>query len=369
MSEVPEEQDNETIALLKQLKPAPPRDTQAQANGKAKFLAEARTYGARESAPREPRGAGWTWGWSLPDLSGFSTYLLLIALVSVVAISALMITGPIIGNTFSTINNSLNSVGSGPSTSNPVPGAPAATAQPSSAAPIPVLPGTGPTDQMVIKNADIRLLVKDTDRALDGVAQIAADAQGYVVSSRTWNQNYHGTSYKYATVTIGVRVDQFENALRRLRSLAVRVLDENASGQNMTAQYVDLQSQLTNLEATRDQVRSFLNQAKTVDDVSRMELELSRVEGQVRAVKGQMSYLSDRSAFSTITIDLEPELPQVVVTPTPSPTPTPVQGLGPWNIDDTMEQATDALISVYRLIAEVLIWLFVVVIPVFGPPV
>jgi len=41
---------------------------------------------------------------------GLVEYALILVLVAIVVIAALMILGPIIGNTFSTINNSLNSV-------------------------------------------------------------------------------------------------------------------------------------------------------------------------------------------------------------------------------------------------------------------
>ncbi len=41
---------------------------------------------------------------------GLVEYALILVLVAIVVIAALMILGPVIGNTFSTINQSLNSV-------------------------------------------------------------------------------------------------------------------------------------------------------------------------------------------------------------------------------------------------------------------
>ena len=97
-------------------------------------------------------------------------------------------------------------------------------------------------DQKIIKNADLQLRVADTDVAVDGVTQIAGDVRGYIISTRIWSQDYFGTSYNYATITLGVPVDQFEPVLRRLRGLAVKVLNEQASGEDVTDQFVDLQS-------------------------------------------------------------------------------------------------------------------------------
>jgi len=41
---------------------------------------------------------------------GLVEYALILVLVAIIVIAALMILGPIVGNVFSTINNSLNSV-------------------------------------------------------------------------------------------------------------------------------------------------------------------------------------------------------------------------------------------------------------------
>lgn len=372
MSKVPEELDKETAALIEKLGPAPQRDPRVAAVGKSKFLAEANTYRASVSAACEQRHMGQKEN-AMPQLR-IPVLVPLIIGMGLLVLVGLMVTGPIIGNTFSTINRSLSSVGGQPGVSGQSSG-PAAAPTGHSAVPLPTV-GTGAAlpqgapyqNQKIVKNADIRLLVKDTDRALDGVSQAVTDVQGYVISSRTWYQDYNGKNYKYATLTIGVPVDQFETAMRRLRSLAVQVLDENASGEDVTNQYVDLQSQVTNLEATRDRIKGFLDQATSVDDVLRIDLELSRVEAQIEQLKGQMNYLSSRSAFSTITINLEPQLPKIENTPTPAPTPTPVAALGPWDADKTMRQATYTLVSAYRLLADFLIWLFVVIVPIVGAP-
>jgi hypothetical protein len=62
---------------------------------------------------------------------------------------------------------------------------------------------------MIIKNAEMELLVPDTDAALDSVTLITSDYGGYIISSHSWYEN----DYKYATVRLGVPVEEFENIL------------------------------------------------------------------------------------------------------------------------------------------------------------
>jgi hypothetical protein len=250
------------------------------------------------------------------------------------------------------------------------------------------VPTTGPSDEiahsdisvlpsrpnrLIVKNAELKLLVGETDVAIDLTTQVAADCAGYIISSRVWYEQWYGTSYKYATITIGVPVDQFERAMRRLRGLALRVMDETASGQDVTDEYVDLQSRLGNLEATRDRIRQFLDQAKDVEESLRVNDQLAAIEEQIEQVQGRMNYLFDRAAYSTITVQISPELPPVTPTPTPlpppTPTPTPIPTpTPPWTPMQTATQAGHTLGSILRVLTEITIWIAIVVVPLLAPP-
>jgi hypothetical protein len=227
------------------------------------------------------------------------------------------------------------------------------------------------TTRMVIKNANIQLRVENTDVGLDRTTQIVSDFGGYIVSSQVWYAEMYGVSYKYATVTFGIPSLQFENALRRLRGIAVKVLNETASGEDVTDQYVDLQSQLGNLEATRDRIRTFLAEAKTVDEALRVNQELSNIERQIEEIKGRINYLSDRSAFSTISVSLEPVIieatPTVTFTPTATATKLPTATPTPWKPSETFGNAKETLTNTYQGLFEFLIWVFVFIFPLLLP--
>lgn len=211
-------------------------------------------------------------------------------------------------------------------------------------------------NRMIIKNGEMALLVSNTDRAIDQATSVAVDSGGYIVSSKTWLQD----GYKYAALTMGIPSDQFEVAQRRLRGLALEVQNDVASGQDVSQEYVDLQSRLTNLEATAARIREFLSKATKVADALEINRQLSEVEGQIEEVKGRMQYLKDRSAFSTIALTLNPQVP----TPTPYPTPTPVA----WQPGKTIEAAGDTLGGLLRGLVDAVLWFGIVLLP-FAIPV
>lgn len=219
------------------------------------------------------------------------------------------------------------------------------------------------SNRLIIKNGDVRLLVTDTLVAIDRTTQIVEDIGGYIVSSRTWYAEYNGENYLYASYTIGVPVDEFEHALRRLREISVTVLDEQATGEDVTDEYVDLQSQLDNLKATRDRIREFLDQAKTVEEALQVNEQLSEVEAQIAQIQGRMNYLFDRASYSTINIQLEPLLPEI--TPSPTPTRSPTVTPTPWRPGETAVGAVNSLGRFLRGFVDFMINLVVLVLPVF----
>jgi hypothetical protein len=208
-----------------------------------------------------------------------------------------------------------------------------------------------PSNRMIIKDGLMDLLVADTDVALDRTTQLAADQGGYIISSRVWMDQ----GFKNAELRMGVPSMTFEDTLNKLRRIGVEVLNEQASGQDVSAEYNDLQSQLVNLEATAARVRTFLEQAKTVEESLRINATLSELEGQIEQVKGQMKFYEDRSAYSTIAVTLKPQMPTPTPTPSPTPTPTPTPTPG-WNPGKTVTAASSVMIELLKGLVDMLIW-------------
>jgi len=215
--------------------------------------------------------------------------------------------------------------------------------------------------RLIIKNGEMTLLVADTDRALDQATSVAVDTGGYIVASKTWLQD----GFKHAQMTMGVPVDQFEVAQRRLRGLAVQVLNDTASGQDVSDEFVDLQSRLINQEATAARIRESLKDAKTVEEALKVNAQLTEVENEIEQIKGRMNYLKDRAAFSTLVVTLEPQRPTPTPTMTPTPTPTPTPAY--WQPGKTVEAAGDTLGGLLRGLIDAVIWLGIVLLPFVIP--
>ncbi|HUS16677.1 MAG TPA: DUF4349 domain-containing protein, partial [Chloroflexia bacterium] len=148
----------------------------------------------------------------------------------------------------------------------------------------------------------LNLEVTDVEAALRAVRNLATAANGIVFSS---SSEYKGTVL-VATITIQVPGEQFDPVMTSVRKIGQRVTSEVSSSQDVTEEYIDLSSQLKNLQAQEDQLRVLMGRAGTVDEVLRVQHELSDVQGHMEQIQGRLNYLSHRTEFSTITTNLAP---------------------------------------------------------------
>jgi hypothetical protein len=214
--------------------------------------------------------------------------------------------------------------------------------------------GANDPSRKIIKNADFILEVEDVDIGLSRLGDSAAQYGGYVLETKTDSSQ---ESYKTGLLRMAVPVDQFEAMLQRVRESARRVLSEQASGVDVTGEFVDVQSQIANLEATQARLRAFLDKSTTVEEALRVNAELTNIEGQIGQLKGRLQYLSQRAAYSTITVQLRP-VPGAVTEPEPEPA---------WSAAKVAANAYETLASIVQALATVVIWVAVVVLPLLLP--
>lgn len=165
--------------------------------------------------------------------------------------------------------------------------------------------------RMVIKTATISLQVP---KVADAEASIRARAEqlgGYVVSVQT---NGSGDS-QTSTITFRVPAASFGAALADVEGLASKVLARSVGGDDVTAEFVDLDSRLRTLEATRERLLDLLAKATKVEDALQVNQALTDIQGQIEQIQGRMKYLKDSAAMATITADLRPVPPPPSIVP------------------------------------------------------
>jgi len=209
-------------------------------------------------------------------------------------------------------------------------------------------------DRLVIRNANLTLVVTDPTASVEAITKMAEDMGGFVVSSYLYETAY-GTgdlTTTQGTITVRVPADQLDMALDSIKAGAIEVRSENISGEDVTQQYVDLESRLRNLEAAEEQLQEIMGSATTTEDVMMVYNQLVQVRGEIESVKGQMQYFEQSARLSAITIELIPDAAA-----------QPLQIAG-WRPEGTAKAAVEALIQALQFIAEAGIWAVICVLPI-----
>lgn len=158
-------------------------------------------------------------------------------------------------------------------------------------------------ERLVIQNADLAIVVADVDARMKAIEAMAVEMGGYVVSSNRYQtQTGSGVEVPEAQVVVRIPAEKLDTALDTIKKDVVEVQSESRTGQDVTADYVDLQSRLKNLEATEAQLVKILESATKTEDVLNVFNQLTSIREQIELVKGQMKYYEESAALSAVSV-------------------------------------------------------------------
>jgi hypothetical protein len=156
------------------------------------------------------------------------------------------------------------------------------------------------TERMIVRTGNLRMVVDDIAITLEEITGMAEGSGGYVVSSNIWKEEerYVGV------ISIRIPTEQFDSTMRALRELAVEVVADETSSQDVTEEYIDLEAKLRNLEATEEQLLLIMQQAVDVEDILEVQRELTNVRDEIERTIGRMQYLEQTTETSLISVQL-----------------------------------------------------------------
>lgn len=215
-------------------------------------------------------------------------------------------------------------------------------------------PAAQEAPRMIVRSAEMRIVVGDTMKTVDAVTKAVEAMGGYVSGSNIWREG----ELMRATLKLRVPADKLTATLGSIRGLAKRVDNETIASQDVSQEYVDLESQVKNLEATETELRALLvtarEKSKRASDVLEVHAQLTMIRGQIEQARGRMRYLSQVASMSAISLDV---LPDAIAQPVVEPGWQPVV---------IARDAIRALVGALQSAATVGIWLVVYIVPIFG---
>ncbi len=217
-------------------------------------------------------------------------------------------------------------------------------------------------ERLVIQNANMSVVVPDPAKSVDEIGRMAEDMGGYVVSANVYQSTFgvaQVLAYQ-ASITIRVPAERLDEAMDQIEAAASEVRTRNISSQDVTAEYVDLESQLRNLRAAEEQLREILASATKTEDVMMVFNQLTQVRGEIERIQGQMRYYEESARLAALSVDLLPDVAE-----------QPLQ-IGKWQPQGVAKEALEDLVRALQWLGSALIRFAILWLPllaIFGVPV
>ena len=168
--------------------------------------------------------------------------------------------------------------------------------------------GTGSTEAAapavdsakIIYTANLTLESKDYETARSALDSALAEAGGYLESSSEYSSS--GSS---RSVSLTYRVPQanYQSFLDAVAQ-AGNVTYKSQQADDVTTQYMDVETRLANLEAQRTRLQELQAQADNLSDLLQIETSLTDVQSQIESWQSQLDWYSNQVQQCTVYVNL-----------------------------------------------------------------
>ncbi len=152
---------------------------------------------------------------------------------------------------------------------------------------------------MIVRTAELTLTTNEFDKARATLEDILKRHSGYLGQL---NVNAPTGAARTLDATLRIPTNQRDAAIAEVKKLG-RVEAESQTGEEVTAQYVDLEARLSNARNTEQRLTEVLrDRTGKLADVLAVEESISRVRGEIEQMEAEKKTLAKRVEFLTLEV-------------------------------------------------------------------
>lgn len=194
----------------------------------------------------------------------------------------------------------------------------------------PAMPSLDFLGRSIIRTGSMDLQVESVTDAFERVSAIATGAGGFVAESRFFGRQADPTlpprttpderapqtsiarpPQGGASLTLRIPANRFDDVVQQLRGVATDVRSINTGSQDVTGDVTDLESTIRNLRAVEARYLEMLTTARNTADILQIQDRLNQTRSQIERADGRLQGLRRLADMSTLTVSLNPAVPQV----------------------------------------------------------
>ena len=159
------------------------------------------------------------------------------------------------------------------------------------------------TGRKLIRTIRLELQTKEYDELLDGIGKKIQEMNGYIENSSVWGNSYTSSSTRNCEYTVRIPSDRLDEFVQVVGELG-NVVYKNEYVEDVTLQYVDVESHKKALEIERDRLLELLEKAENLEDLLAIESRLSDVRYELENYGSQKRYLDNQIDYSTVSLSI-----------------------------------------------------------------
>ena len=166
------------------------------------------------------------------------------------------------------------------------------------------LESTVENGRKLIRTIYLSLQTTEFDSVLSDLSAKTTELGGYIENSSISGNSYYYQSTRYASYTIRIPSDQLDQFVDIVGELG-NVTQKNESVEDVTLQYVDVESRKKALETEQERLLELLSQAENMEDLLAIESKLSDVRYELENYGSQLRMLDNQIDYSTVNVDVD----------------------------------------------------------------
>lgn len=155
-------------------------------------------------------------------------------------------------------------------------------------------------NKKLIYRANLNMEVKDYASAQSDVRNMITLAGGYIIEFSENMSEYE----KGGTFILKVPASGFSSFLDNLEKIKNENIQQSITGQDVSEEYVDLESRLKAKQLMENQYIEFMKKATKSADLVAFANQLGAIQEEIEQIKGRMRYIDQNVSFSTVELRL-----------------------------------------------------------------
>lgn len=160
------------------------------------------------------------------------------------------------------------------------------------------------SNDKIIRKINLGLETQVFDELVNSIETQVNELGGYIETSRITGRHYNSDNLRYGTIVARIPKETVDGFVRNLGNIA-NIVEKAENVENVTLQYVDIESRIKALEIEQERLLDLLERAKDIEVIISLESRLTSVRYELQSLNTKIRTIDNLVDYSTVTMEIQ----------------------------------------------------------------